>query len=1114
MPAPLTTSSLLLRSIRHYWRTHLGVVLGTALGAMVLVGALLVGDSVNATLRRQAEQRVGKVQSALLGGDHFFREALGDEVGVAPMLMLRGSVSQADNSGRANQVQVLGVTAKFWELAPGAAHAPLLEGARAAVNERLARQLNLRGGSTLIVRLEKPSSFSKDAPLSGPESQTVALRVEVVTEVPPPAFGNFSLQANQVPPFTIFLPLDFLQERLGLKEKANALLSANRSAGELRGDVAAKRTLADAELALRSLMHSVGPQVHLDGTELRTSRVFLEPAVVAAAPRGIPSLTYLVNELRAGDRMAPYSMATAVDPAFTLLPQKMRDDQVVITQWLAEDLGVAVGGRITLKYFVMGERRKLEETARDFTVASILPMNTAGLDSSWMPDFPGLSDKKNCRDWEPGFAMDNTKIRPKDEQYWTTFRGTPKAFVTLRAGQEMWGNRWGNTTSIRYLWNKDLVRDTEGRFHVEAGNISLEGNTRDLDNVPSGLPAKILEQLPPEKMGMNFVPLREQAFAATKVPVDFGELFLYFSFFLLVAAAVLTGLLFVFSLEQRNEEAGLLLGVGWPAKKVRRLLLGEGAVLAVAGSLLGSLGGLVYTWAVLRALATVWRDAVGAIEFEFSASAQSVAIGLVSAIFVALLSMWLASRRQLRQSVHTLLVASGETQDVGTAEKPARSWSMPFAAVCLVAALGMLAFAFKAGPPVFFGAGALLLIAGIAFALSRLRRTAGQSGELTSLDGLGVRNAARRRGRSVATIAVLASGVFMVVAVDAFRQKGGADVSDRKSGTGGFALLGESASPIYEDLNTKAGREAYGLGDLPNVHFVPMRVREGDDASCLNLNRALQPRLLGVKPADLAALNAFKLSDPKGWALLDTADKSGGAIPAIVDSNTLQWALQKKLGDVVTYLDERGQPFAVRLAGTVAGSILQGSVLISEQNFIAKFPNQGGYRYFLIDAPADRTKAASEELSRGLADYGFEATSPAQRLAELQAVENTYLAIFQALGGLGLLLGSAGLTIVVARNVLERRREFGLLEAVGFRPAQMRALVFAEHRWLIVAGLIVGVGSAIVAVFPSLRDQARGFPYLEMGVLLWALIAGSFFWIWLATRLSLRGERISALRTE
>ena len=40
--------------------------------------------------------------------------------------------------------------------------------------------------------------------------------------------------------------------------------------------------------------------------------------------------------------------------------------------------------------------------------------------------------------------------------------------------------------------------------------------------------------------------------------VDFGQLFVSFSFFLIAAAAVLTGLLFVFSLEQRNAEAGLL----------------------------------------------------------------------------------------------------------------------------------------------------------------------------------------------------------------------------------------------------------------------------------------------------------------------------------------------------------------------------------------------------------------------------------------------------------------------------------------------------------------------------------------------------------------------------
>jgi hypothetical protein len=313
---------------------------------------------------------------------------------------------------------------------------------------------------------------------------------------------------------------------------------------------------------------------------------------------------------------------------------------------------------------------------------------------------------------------------------------------------------------------------------------------------------------------------------------------------------------------------------------------------------------------------------------------------------------------------------------------------------------------------------------------------------------------------------------------------------------------------------------------LSGVHFVPMRVREGDDASCLNLNRALQPRILGVKPSDLASLDAFRFAGKwkeaeasrNGWALLEAPRKADGPIPAIVDAGTLEWALQKGLGDVLTYLDERGQQFQVQLVATVAGSILQGSVIIAEESFRERFPNQSGYRFFLIDAPVAANGSATDdvrkELLSGLGDRGFEVVPAARRLQELQAVENTYLAIFQALGGLGLLLGTAGLAIVVARNVLERRREFGLLQAVGFRPRHLRELVFAEHRWLIFVGLGIGVISALVAVWPGLYNHSQKVPLLELGAVAVVMLLTSLFWTWLATRLSLRGDQIATLRTE
>jgi putative ABC transport system permease protein len=1093
----MTALRLVLSSARFYWRTHLGVVIGAALGAMVLTGSLLVGDAVKATLREQALARVGKADAAMSGADRFFQSNLAQKVSgdAAPIVLVNGSVSRADGTGRVNQAQVAGVDDRFWKLAPGKAN-PLAPG-ELALNERLAAQLRAQVGDTLIIRVEKPGLFSRDAPLSGEENEVVALRMKVAQVVGDEAYGRFALNAGQTPPFTAFVPLDFLQQRLSLAGRANLLLvpslaaakdsSDDHTLSELLSKVTAAFTPADAVLEIRKLQTG--------GVELRSARVFLDPPIVAAAPpakdgRRIEALTYFVNELRSGDHSTPYSMATAVNTAATgFLPADLADSEMAISQWLADDLGVAAGGEVTLKYFVMGERRQLEEKTRKFTVRAVLPMTEPQLNTSWMPEFPGLSDKKNCRDWKPGFDFDSKRMRDKDQQYWEQYRGTPKAFVNLKVGREMWSNRWGNTTSIRWPAGAE----------------------------PAEIEAALRKNLTPAQLGFQFIPLREQALAATDAPVDFGQYFVYFSFFLIVAAAVLTGMLFVFSLEQRNAEAGLLLALGLRARQVRRIFLAEGAVLALAGSVLGVIAGALYTKAVLWALSTVWRGAVGSVKFVFVASPVTMLTGIFSGLFVAWLAMWLASRRQLKHSARELL--SGEFSEVPAKARKRRFFGpATLAIVCLAAALAMPLLSKDA--ETFFCAGALLLTAGLAFSLWRLRiLAAAATSGLESINQLGFRNASRRRGRSLATAGVLASGVFM--AVDAFRHGPVGNTTSRSSGTGGFALIGESSLPIYDDLNTAKGRETFALNEdiMKGVSVVPMRVHDGDEASCLNLNLALHPRVLGVKLEDMESRHAFEsapaASGSKGlWSGL--AEKSAdGAIPAVVDSTTLEYSLKKNVGDTIDYQDDRGATFKVLLAATVSGSILQGSVIIAESHFIEKFPSQGGYRFFLIDCPPEKIEAVRTELSRALADRGMQVTPTATRLAEFQSVENTYLSIFQALGGLGLLLGSAGLAVVVARNVLERRREFGLLEAVGFRPRQLRRLVFAEHGWLIACGLGIGAASAIVAVWPSLRERAGGFPYEEMALLMAGLIVGCVFWVWLAARIALGGRGLFvALRSE
>jgi hypothetical protein len=252
----------------------------------------------------------------------------------------------------------------------------------------------------------------------------------------------------------------------------------------------------------------------------------------------------------------------------------------------------------------------------------------------------------------------------------------------------------------------------------------------------------------------------------------------------------------------------------------------------------------------------------------------------------------------------------------------------------------------------------------------------------------------------------------MVIAIAANRLDADIDAHKRSSGTGGFALIGETALPVFHDLNTSDGRDFFGLNaaDLQGVSVVPFRVRDGDDASCLNLNRAQQPRLLGVNSDRIGRLTPFTFTqiaeDVAGnnkageWSLLGLTSL-GAEVPAIGDANSIKWALGKKVGDTLDYVDEQGRPFKIRIVAAVANSILQGSLIIDESAFVQRFPGEGGYRMFLIDAPSNSVSEVSATLSRALQDVGLELTPAAKRLAQFNAVQNTYLNTFQVLGGLG-----------------------------------------------------------------------------------------------------------------
>ncbi|MFM7603689.1 MAG: FtsX-like permease family protein, partial [Prosthecobacter sp.] len=348
-----------------------------------------------------------------------------------------------------------------------------------------------------------------------------------------------------------------------------------------------------------------------------------------------------------------------------------------------------------------------------------------------------------------------------------------------------------------------------------------------------------------------------------------------------------------------------------------------------------------------------------------------------------------------------------------------------------------------------------------------------------------------------AVIGLMAGGLFLVVAVNAFRM----DATD--AGTGGFALIGESSLPVYEDLNSKAGREAFALDEelLTKTTVVPFRVREGDDASCLNLNRAQKPQLVAVDFTKLADRFAF----------------ASGSLPqqpleALADQATAMWGLGKGVGDTIDYTAADGSTFQVKLTGLLAGSVLQGKIIIHETSYLAKYPDAAGYRFFLIGS--DKPQELSAHLTRQLEQRGLALEPAKQRLEAFLAVQNTYIGIFTILGGLGVLLGTAGLGVLVARHVLERQGELGLMQALGFRPGALRTMILGEHAALLVIGVLLGSVTAALAVFPALKQGGGDLPLTFIGSLIGGILLLGLLICVIAAVFAIRGQLINSIRRE
>jgi len=1122
---------LIKRSLRYYWRNNLAVVLGVAVAVAVLAGALLVGDSVRASLRNLVVERLGQT-SFVVTSPNFFRAQLASDIqndsrfvasgfrSVCPLISLEGTVTHEASKRVASSIRVYGVDDRFWTFNQREGTGP--KNRNSFISESLARELGTTGSDSLLLQIQKPSEIPLESLHSKKEDLGKTLRLTLSGVLSAEALGEFSIQAQQSGVRAVYVPLDRLQSEIEQTDKVNLLLISETTGSEstvketvLNSILRERVTLADLGVQLRPVMLEDQASISLEHESKVIDDVLARVATETADSvhiRHSAILSYLANSIATGEHSVPYSLVTAIDEQdFRLLSKdaqaadstKSDLPPIILNDWAAQDLSTRLGDTVTMDYYLWQEGGRLETRSAKFRLAGVLPIKGLAADRNLVPDYPGITGSANLSDWDPPFPIDLQRIRQKDEDYWHQYRTTAKAFVPLKVGQSLWQTRFGKVTSMRLWSSGDSIK---------------------------GFEAKLRDNLNPAFMGLLVVPVRSQGLEASRGATDFGEYFLYFSFFLVISALLLTTLFFKLGIEQRVREIGTLRAIGFGPSAIRKLFLSEGLILALTGSLIGLVGAIAYGELMMLGLRTWWVDAVGTTSLRLHISPQSLVFGGVGGIVTALVCVMLTLRGLKSQSARSLLAGN-----VSTSDSKATGGKTSFRVAVIVTLVGLsllIAAAFHLIGQVagFFGGGTTLLVAFLFYQSSWLRRR-----KKSSLSGsgwlplvrLGFRNTTYRPARSILCIALIASATFIVVSVDSFRHRDSGNTLERKSGTGGFPLLAESLVPLVNDPSTREGQEALNLvndnpeSPLSGVKLARFRVQPGDDASCLNLYQPRNPKIIAPTDDFLASSRfAFQSALPgtteetsNPWLLLNH-DLPNGVIPVIADANSLTYVLHLKLGDELD-LQQGDKPVRAKVVAALSDSLFQSELLMSEKNFVRLFPAQQGYRFFLIDvAVPDRSAAVTALMEDRLADFGFDVQSTAERLASFHRVENTYLSTFQMLGGLGLILGTIGLAAVLLRNVLERRRELALMRAVGFDSRHFTLMIVAENALLLFGGVITGSICAVLAIIQVFLTRHNQVSSFSLGLILLGVLVSGLTASIVATWATLRSPLLTALKAE
>ena len=657
------TRHLILRNIFQYKSFYRLIALAVVIAVAVIIGSLVVGDSVRSTLIKRVEERLGKTETIIFSRYSFINDTILENLDchsaldaespdksvglrVKPTmtehkkgLRVKPAMTEHKKGLRVKPAMTtrgvllsngfVSVSGKLIPVMVWGTDDLEIEKGRIKINQALYNEIKTSQTKDIVLRLPSAGMVPIGS-MYVTDTYTTSLRLELESIISVEQGGNINLKNEQIIPFNVFVNREELGEAMDTHGKINLILSDRIISKDDFASVwnyafsglnvnADCHSALDAESTEKSVGLRVKPAMteHKRGLRVKpamtvvSDRIFIQDKVVETLCKNDSAsnriYSYLANSINTqfsilnSQLSIPYSFITAVD---YYEGQLLNPDEIILSDYAARRLNAKLHDTISVSFFVSRQFKTLIEDSVSLRVSKIVPLKDLQSDKTLVAEFPGLSNVERCTDWDSDLPINMKLITDEDEDYWAKYKNTPKAIVPYSSLAPRWGNAYGSATA---LCIEDINRLNDLRY---------------------------------EMFDIQLIYPRETGISAAKSGVDFASLFLSLGIFIIISAGMLMMVPLSEMLFRRRYELNLLKATGFSRKRILLLLWRESAPVVFFSAIAGIIAGLAYTYLVLFLLGNVWNGAAHTEGFRVYLHLTTLVTGTLSGIILSLLLLY------------------------------------------------------------------------------------------------------------------------------------------------------------------------------------------------------------------------------------------------------------------------------------------------------------------------------------------------------------------------------------------------------------------------------------------------------------------------------------------